>query len=173
MEEVENNFRIRQAGPQDAEILLSLIKQLAEYEKLSGQISASAEMIRKFGFGGNKYFYALLVENLENQSTPIIGFALYFFTFSTFLARPTLYLEDLFVLPAFRGRGIGKALLVELAGIAKENECGRMEWAVLDWNEPAIRFYKELGAHPMDEWTVFRLTAPEIDDLLNSPQKKY
>jgi GNAT superfamily N-acetyltransferase len=158
-------FKVRNAKVDETEDILSLIKQLADYERLSNHVSASGEMIRKYGFGENNYFQTLLVENRKNNSPRFLGFALYFYTFSTFLGKPSLYLEDLFVLPDFRGQGIGKALLKELANIALERECGRMEWAVLNWNKPAINFYKEIGAVPMDEWTVYRLTMPQIRDL--------
>ncbi len=141
--------------------VLELVKGLAEYEKLLPQVTATIELYLKNGFGDNRYFHALLVENRDRY----VGFALYFFTFSTFIGKPTLYLEDLFVLPEYRGHGIGKALLRKLANIALLRDCGRMEWSVLDWNEPAIRFYKKLGARPMSDWTVYRLLKDEIKKL--------
>jgi len=117
--------------------------------------------IRRHGFGRRPFFETLIC---RRDGRPI-GLALYFFTFSTFLGRPTLYLEDLFVRPEKRGKGYGRALLERLAQIAKERGCGRMEWAVLDWNDPAIQFYRNLGAEPMNEWTVFRLTREGIAKL--------
>lgn len=156
------HFSIRSAGVEDVPAILDLIKELAVYEKLSHEVTAAEEMLAKFGFDEKKYFEVLLAETEEKNA---VGFALYFFTFSTFLARPTLYLEDLFVMPEYRGHGIGKALLKELAAIALQKECGRMEWSVLDWNEPAIEFYRSLDAVPMSEWTTFRLTRNAIEKL--------
>lgn len=159
------SYKIRAATEDDILHLFSLVKKLAEYERLSDEVTATSELYRKHGFGEESRFEALLVENIHEDEPPYMGFALYFFTYSTFTGKPTLYLEDVFVLPQYRGQGIGKALLSELAGIALKKECGRMEWSVLNWNEPAIRFYKSLGAKPMNEWTVFRLTLPEIRKL--------
>jgi len=158
-------YLIRETTEQDVEILLELVKKLADYEKLLPDVKASPALFRKNGFGENKYFKSILVENRDESGPHYLGFALYFFTFSTFLGKPTLYLEDLFVLPEYRGAGIGKALLKTLAQIAREKDCGRMEWAVLDWNKSAIKFYKDIKAIPMDEWTVYRLTVPEIEAL--------
>jgi GNAT superfamily N-acetyltransferase len=161
------DYLIREAKQKDVEVLLDLVKKLAEYEKLLPDVKASPELFRQNGFGDVAYFNALLVEN-QNESGPrFLGFALYFFTFSTFLGKPTLYLEDLFVLPEFRGGGIGKALLKTLVQIALEKECGRMEWSVLNWNESAIKFYMDIKAIPMDEWTVYRITIPEMEALLD------
>jgi GNAT superfamily N-acetyltransferase len=162
----KEEYNIRAAKPDEAGEIYYLIQQLAEYEQLSHQMISTTELIQKYGFDKKKYFHTLLVENLGKGLPRFIGFALYFFTFSTFLGRPSLYLEDLFVLPAFRGRGIGKALLTELARIAQKEGCGRMEWAVLDWNEPAIKFYQELGAIPLDEWKIFRLNSSQIENLI-------
>ncbi len=156
------HFSIREATRDDVPALLKLIKDLAVYERLLDQVVATEDLLARAGFGEERYFRALLAEDPERQA---IGFALYFFTFSTFLARPSLYLEDLFVLPGHRGQGIGKALLRELAKIALEKGCGRMEWAVLNWNQPAIDFYRSLDAFPMDEWTVFRLSGEAIERL--------
>lgn len=155
-------FIIREATRKDVPALLKLIKDLAVYERLLDQVVTTEELLAGAGFGEERYFRALLAEDAEKQA---IGFALYFFTFSTFLARPTLYLEDLFVLPELRGRGVGKALLRELAKIALAKGCGRMEWAVLNWNQPAIDFYRSLGALPQEEWTTFRLTGEAIERL--------
>ena len=164
---MQKNFKyqIREVGSSDVAVLFSLIKKLAEYERLLSEVTATKEMYQKHGFGQNSYFKALLVESQDESGSPFFGFALYFFTFSTFLGKPTLYLEDLFVLPEYRGDGIGKALLKTLAQIALEKECGRMEWSVLNWNEPAIKFYKDIKAVPMDEWTMYRLTIPELESL--------
>lgn len=153
-------LHIRPAVPTDSETIFGLIYKLAIYEKLESDVVTTHEELREQIFE-NKYAEVLIAE--ENDIP--VGFALYFYNFSTFLGKPGLYLEDLFVEPEHRGKGYGKALLVELAKIAKEKNCGRMEWSVLDWNTPSIEFYKSLGAKPMDEWTVFRLRENEIDKL--------
>ena len=153
-------LHIRPAVPTDSETIFGLIYTLAIYEKLESDVVTTHEELREQIFE-NKYAEVLIAE--ENDIP--VGFALYFYNFSTFLGKPGLYLEDLFVEPEHRGKGYGKALLVELAKIAKEKNCGRMEWSVLDWNTPSIEFYKSLGAKPMDEWTVFRLRENEIDKL--------
>lgn len=152
---------IRRGTARDVPIILSLIRGLAEYERLSHEVEATAARVRAHGFGGRRYFETIIC---RRGGRPV-GFALYFYTYSTFLARPTLYLEDLFVRPEERGAGAGKALLKALARIAVRRGCGRLEWAVLDWNRPAIDFYKGLGAMPMDEWTIFRLTEDGIARL--------
>lgn len=158
---MSSDFIIRKARFNDVSAILELIKKLAEYEHLSHEVSATEEMLARFGFGEKKYFEVLMAET-ERRA---VGFAFYFFTFSTFVGRPSLYLEDLFVLPEYRGRGLGKALLIELAKIALEKECGRMEWSVLDWNTPAIEFYRSLGAVAMSEWTTYRLNRKDIEKL--------
>ena len=152
---------IRPATRRDASVIFRLIRGLAEYERLAHEMEATVGQIRRHGFGRRPYFEALIC---RRDRTPV-GFALYFFTFSTFLGRPTLYLEDLFVLPAERGRGAGRALLGELARIAVRRGCGRMEWAVLDWNAPSIRFYRKLGAKLRKEWILTRLTGPALRRL--------
>jgi len=157
-----SNFNIRKATPVDTPIILHLITQLAIYEKLEHEVVTSVEELRENIFE-KKHAEVIIAE--ENGKP--VGFALYFYNFSTFLGKPGLYLEDLFVEPECRGKGYGKALLIALAKIAKEKNCGRMEWSVLDWNTPSIEFYKALGAKPMDEWTVFRLTKEGIDNLSN------
>ena len=149
---------IRSASEADVPLILSLIKGLAEYEKLSHEVVATEETLRQTLFGERRVA-EILIGEWEGKAA---GFALFFHNYSTFLARPGIYLEDLFVWPEFRGRGIGKALLLSLARLAKERGCGRVEWSVLDWNEPSIQFYKALGAKAMDEWTVFRLTGAEL-----------
>ena len=156
-----DTLTIRPASVADVPAILALIRGIAEYERLSHEVEASEALLRQHGFGPRPVFEALLAERIaerDQMNDRAIGFALYFFTFSTFKARPTLYLEDLFVLPAERRHGVGRRLLAELARIAVERECGRMEWSVLDWNTPARDFYFKIGAVPMDEWTVFRLT---------------
>ena len=141
--------------------ILQLIRGLAEYERLAHEVEATAERLRRHGFGRRRYFEALLCR----RNGRAIGFALYFFAYSTFAGRPTLYLEDLFVLPEERGRGAGKALLVELGRIAVRQGCGRMEWTVLDWNTPSIRFYEALGASLKREWILTRLTGAGLRRL--------
>jgi GNAT superfamily N-acetyltransferase len=158
------NFKIRPACEQDVPIILQLIRDLAAYERAPDEVSATEEQLIEVLFGEKPAAEVLLA--FEEESP--VGFAVYFYNFSTWLGRAGLYLEDLFVKPEKRGRGYGRALLVELAKIARDRGCGRMEWAVLDWNEPAIKFYHSLGAKPMHEWTVFRLTRDEIARLANS-----
>lgn len=160
------NGSIRPATKADAQVIVELIRQLADYEKLSHEAVMTPELIEKNVFE-NGYAHVLLVE--ENEA--IIGFALYFFNFSTFLGKPGLYLEDLFIEPQHRGKGYGKQLLIELARIAVEKECGRMEWIVLDWNTPSIEFYKSLDAFPLDEWTVYRLTEDKMRILASADRK--
>jgi GNAT superfamily N-acetyltransferase len=145
-------------------VILGLIRDLAEYERAPDEVVTNEERLREVLFGQHRSAEVLLA--LEEGEA--VGFAVYFFNFSTWLGRPGLYLEDLFVRPSARGKGYGRALLQRLAGIAHERGCGRMEWAVLDWNEPAIQFYKKLGAEPKDEWTVFRLTRDGIAKLAES-----
>src|SRR6185436_18784944 len=155
------HFEIRTTTEADIPVILQLIRDLAEYERAPDAVVATEAGLREVLFGSKRSAEVLLA--LE-ASEPV-GFAVYFHNFSTWLGRPGLYLEDLFVRPEMRGKGYGRALLERLAQIAKERGCGRMEWAVLDWNEPAIQFYRKLGAQPMDEWTVFRLTDEGIAKL--------
>ena len=159
-----DDFQIRPAGVEDVPIILQLIRDLATYERAPQEVTATEEQLADVLFGERPAAEVLLA--FEAQSP--VGFAVYFYNFSTWLGRPGLYLEDLFVKPEKRGKGYGRALLVELAKIARDRGCGRMEWAVLNWNEPAIKFYRSLGAMPMDEWTVFRLTQDGIARLANS-----
>ena len=140
---------------------MRLIRALAEYEKLSDMCVGTPEMLRESLFGRHRSCEALIAER-DGKS---VGFALYFSTFSTFLCKPGLYLEDLFVEPEHRGVGLGKALLRALAALAVERDCGRFEWRVLDWNEPSIRFYRSLGATIMPEWELVRMTRREIESL--------
>jgi len=156
-----SKLTIRKAGQADADLVVNFIQALAQYERLDGPDAAGEERIRRFGWGEHPRFEVLLA--FENQ-TPV-GFALYFYQFSTFEARPTLYLEDLFVYPENRGHGYGKALLSALAREAVAQACGRMDWMVLDWNQPAIDFYKRLGAEVMTEWQLCRLRADVLQVL--------
>ena len=159
------SFRIKEAASVDVPQILQLVKKLAKYEKLSSEVTATEELFTRNGFGENSYYKALLAESGEGLESTAIGFALYFFTFSTFKGKPTLYLEDLFVLPEYRGRGVGSKLLKQLARLALQRDCGRMEWSVLDWNEPAIKIYLGLGAQPMNDWTLYRLEQSAIEKL--------
>jgi GNAT superfamily N-acetyltransferase len=158
------NFSIRQATEQDVPLILSFIRQLAEYERLSHEAVVNEKTLRESLFGPRRYAEVLLGYAGEEP----VAFAVFFHNFSTFLGRPGLYLEDLFVIPEMRGKGFGRTMLVELARIARERNCGRFEWAVLDWNQPSIQFYKNLGAIPMDEWTIFRVTGEALGRLSNS-----
>lgn len=154
-------LNIRPATRADAPLIASLVRELAEYEKLLPEARGTAADFERELDSPNPVIHVLIAE----WNGEPCGFALYFFNFSTFVARPGLYLEDLFVRPAQRSHGIGRALLRALARIAQERHCGRMEWAVLDWNEPALRFYRSLGARQMKEWIVHRLTPVEIGKL--------
>lgn len=158
---MSDTFSIREAHVDDVPAILQLIRDLADYERAPNDVIATEDGLRDVLFGANPSALVLLA--FEQDAA--VGFAVYFFNFSTWLGRPGLYLEDLFVKPETRGRGYGEALLVKLAQIAQARGCGRMEWAVLDWNEPAIQFYKKLGATPMEEWTVFRLTREKVATL--------
>ena len=155
---------IRPARVDDVPIILRLIVDLATYERAPDEVTATEEQLIDVLFGEKPAAEVLLA--FENE-TPV-GFAVFFQNFSTWLGRPGLYLEDLFVKPEMRGKGYGHALLVDLARIARDRGCGRMEWAVLDWNDPAIQFYRKLGAKPMDGWTAFRLTRDGIEKLAES-----
>jgi len=154
-------LHIRFAVEDDVPLITRFIKELAEYERLAHEVVATEEKVRATVFGERKYVEVLIA---EDDGDPV-GFALFFHNYSTFLARPGIYLEDLYVRPEMRGRGYGKKLLARLASIARERDCGRVEWAVLNWNEPAIQFYRSLGALPMDHWTVFRITGEAFEKL--------
>jgi GNAT superfamily N-acetyltransferase len=154
-------FRIERATERDVPLILRLIKGLAEYEKLTDEVRATEDDLRRSLFGPNPS--AEVVVGYAGDEP--VGFALFFHNYSTFLARPGMYLEDLFVVPAWRGHGYGRQLLAHLATLAVERGCGRLEWAVLDWNEPAIGFYKSLGAKPLHDWTVFRVTGDGLHQL--------
>ena len=154
-------FRIRPATPADVPIILELIRDLATYERAPSEVTATEERLLQVLFGEKPVAEVLLASEGEEP----VGFAVFFHNFSTWLGRPGLYLEDLFIRPEHRGKGYGRALLVDLAKIARDRSCGRMEWAVLDWNEPAIEFYKKLGARPLDDWKIFRLAGEGIARL--------
>jgi GNAT superfamily N-acetyltransferase len=160
----QSDFEIRRAFIEDVPVILELIRELATYERAPNEVAATEEQLVDVLFGERPAAEVLLA--FEGKSP--VGFAVFFHNFSTWLGRPGLYLEDLFVKPEKRGKGYGRALLVDLAKIARDRGCGRMEWAVLDWNGPAIKFYRALGAKPMEEWTVFRLTRDGIARLAQS-----
>ena len=155
------NFTIRPATEDEAPLILSLIKGLAEYEKLAHEVVATEELLRETLFGA-RLVAEVILGYFDGEP---VSFALFFHNFSTFLGRPGIYLEDLFVKPEMRGKGIGRVMLAYVAQLAKERQCGRLEWSVLDWNEPALKFYKSIGAVPMDEWTVHRVTGEALDHL--------
>jgi GNAT superfamily N-acetyltransferase len=157
-------LHIRFARQEDVPSILSFIKDLAEFEKLSHEVVATEEKLKATLFGPRPVAEVLIA---EWEGRPA-GFALFFHSYSTFLAKPGIYLEDLFVRNEYRSRGIGEALLKHLAGIAKERSCGRLEWSVLDWNERAMKFYRGLGAVPMGDWTVQRMTEPVFTKLAES-----
>ena len=158
---------IRFASESDLDVIGELIRGLAQYERMANEVAWTREDLRRNLFGPRPYAEVLIAE--DDQTREAVGFALFFHNFSTFLGKPGIYLEDLFVRPEHRGRGWGKALLRELAKLVIARDCGRLEWAVLDWNEPAIDFYKSVGAKPMDEWTVFRVTGDALVTLASSP----
>ena len=158
---MSSTIRIRFATADDASLILTLIRGLAEYERLASEAIVTAADVRDSLFGDRPAAEVLIAEVGDDAA----GFALFFHNYSTFLGRRGLYLEDLFVFPAHRGKGIGRALMARLARLATERNCGRFEWWVLDWNEPAIRFYESLGARAMDDWTVYRLTGEPLARL--------
>jgi GNAT superfamily N-acetyltransferase len=155
------DFNIRAATEKDVAVILALIKDLAEYEHLSHEVEATEEGIRQSLFGERPVAEALIG---EHQGIPI-SFALFFYNFSTFLGKPGIYLEDLYVKPEYRSNGFGRRMLAHIARLAKERNCGRFEWSVLDWNEPAIRTYDRLNARPMKEWILYRLTGKALNQL--------
>ena len=156
-----DTLRIRSAVTADVPLILGFIRELAEYEKLAHQVVATETDIRNSLFGARPAAECLIAE----QDGKPAGFAIFFHNFSTFLGRPGIYLEDLFVKPELRGKGVGRKLLAHLARLALERGCGRFEWAVLDWNEPAIRFYRSIGAHMLDDWRINRVTGEALDKL--------
>lgn len=151
---MSETLKIRNAVKEDVPLILGLIKELAAYEKLSDEVMADGETLKENLFGKTKYAEVIIAE-YENKP---VGQALYFHNFSTFKGRPGIYLEDLYVKPEYRGKGIGKALLNKVIETAKERNCARVEWVVIDWNKPAIDFYENLGAKPLKEWIIYRLT---------------
>jgi GNAT superfamily N-acetyltransferase len=153
---------LRPATPADLDTIIELVRGLAEYERDPDAVTLDRDEFAAHLFGPHPYAEVILAESGAGESA---GFALFFHNFSTWTGKPGIYLEDLFVRPALRGQGHGKALLVELARLAVERGCGRLEWSVLDWNEPSIGFYRALGAVPMDEWTVFRVTGEALTQL--------
>jgi GNAT superfamily N-acetyltransferase len=155
---------IRPATPDDVPVIAELIRALAEYERLAHEVVLDEAALHAYLFGERQYAEVILAED-EGE---IMGFALFFHNYSTFLGRPGIYLEDLFVRPEHRGAGHGKALLAHLAKLAVERGCGRLEWSVLDWNEPSLAFYRSLGAQPMDEWTTYRLTGDALTSLAST-----
>ena len=154
------NMDFRFANKEDCSLILSFIRSLADYEKMSDQVVATEDLLKEWIFDRKKAEVLFVCEDGKE-----VGFALFFHNFSTFLGRAGIYLEDLFVLPAYRGKGYGKALLKRLAQITVERGCGRLEWACLDWNQPSIDFYLSLGAIPMDEWTTYRLTGDTLLEM--------
>ena len=161
---MDQSIRIAPATEEQAPLIVELIRGLAEYEKLAHEVEVTEESVRRSLFG-SRPDAEVVIAYVGNQPA---GFALFFHNYSTFLGRRGLYLEDLFVKPAFRGQGVGKRLLQHLARLALERGCGRFEWWVLDWNEPAIRFYKSLGAEAMSDWTIYRVTGDALVALANA-----
>ncbi len=161
------NLTFRKAKRSDTGMILEFIRELAEYEKMQNEVVADESILEEWIFDKEKAEVIFAVaDGVE------VGFALFFHNFSTFLGRAGIYLEDLFVKPEYRGKGIGKAILKKLASIAVERGCGRLEWSCLDWNRPSIDFYLSLGAVPMDEWTVYRVTGDTLKELGNEQQGK-
>jgi len=158
---IPSHLTIREATEEDAATILSLIKDLAEYEKLSHEVTATEDDIRQSLFGDRPVAETLIGE-LDGVA---ISFALFFYNFSTFLGKPGIYLEDLYVKPDYRSNGFGRKMLAHIARLAKERNCGRFEWSVLDWNKPAIRTYDRLNARPMKEWILYRLTGEALIKL--------
>ncbi|MDJ0735635.1 MAG: GNAT family N-acetyltransferase [Nostocaceae cyanobacterium] len=158
-----SDLTLRFAQPEDCGVLFELIKGLAEYEKLSHAVVGNAEALKEHLFASPRYVEAILAV----YGGEAVGFALFFHNYSTFLTQPGIYLEDIFVLPEYRRLGIGKALLTKVAQIALERDCGRLEWSVLDWNEPAQTFYRRMGASILDEWRICRVTKEELRQMGN------
>ena len=161
---MNNEFEIKPATSEDVSLILSFIKELAEYEKLLHEVVATEAILKETLFGDNAHA-EVVIGYLGSKP---VSFALYFHNFSTFLGYPGIYLEDLFVRPEARGMGIGQKMLAYLAQLARSRKCGRLEWRVLDWNETAIKFYKRIGAKPLDDWIVYRLTGEPLDNLAKS-----
>ena len=155
------DFQIRHASKGDCPLILGFIKELADYEKLSHEVVATPAILEESLFGDTPYAQVIIAEYQGNA----VGYALFFHNYSTFTGRPGIYLEDLYVQPQYRGKGFGKSLLSYIAKLAVDRNCTRVEWSVLDWNEPSIQFYRSIGAKPMDEWTVQRLDGEELDQF--------
>ena len=162
MKKNADDIIIREALPEDVPAILILIKELAVYEKLSDKVIATEETLSETIFSSNSHVIVYLAE-YKNE---LAGYAIFFRNFSTFIGRAGIYLEDIYVRPRFRGKGIGKKLLSKVIELARENNYGRVEWCVLDWNKPAIDFYKKLGAEPMEDWTIFRLSEDKFRNLV-------
>jgi GNAT superfamily N-acetyltransferase len=154
------DFAIRFAARQDTALILKFITELAEYEHMLNLVVANEENLENYLFEQEKA--EVIIAEYRQQP---VGFALFFHNFSTFLGKSGIYIEDLYINPEMRGKGMGKAILIWLAGLAKERKCGRLEWSCLDWNEPSIQFYRHLGAIPMEDWTVYRLSGESLDKL--------
>ena len=161
MQAHKSELLIRHATIDDCELILSFICELADYEKLLHEVVADVSTLQKTLFG-DKPYAEVIIADYQGQA---VGFALFFHNYSTFLGRPGLYLEDLYIRPTMRGRGFGKSLLAHVASVAVSRNCGRLEWSVLDWNQPAKDFYQSLGAVPMDDWTVNRISGQTLTDL--------
>lgn len=157
---MKNELTFRYAQRSDAPLILQFIRELADYEKMSDEVVADEETLEEWIFDKGKAEVLFAVVDGKE-----VGYALFFHNFSTFLGRAGIYLEDLFVKPEHRGKGYGKALLKQLASIAVERKCGRLEWSCLDWNQPSIDFYRSLGAEPMSDWTVYRMTGDTLNNL--------
>jgi GNAT superfamily N-acetyltransferase len=169
MSETELSFVIRPAIEDDADAIFELIEALAAYERLSHQVRGNPETLKAHLFGDRPYAEAIVAE----VGTHLVGFALFFYNYSTFLTKPGIYLEDLFVLPEYRSRGIGKSLISYLAQTAIARGCGRLEWSVLDWNEPAIAFYQHLGADLLPDWRICRVTGQSLQELSLSNSRSH
>lgn len=161
-----SRYTLRAATADDCEAIHTLISELAAYERMSAAVRATPDMLRETLFGAHPAAEVLIADTAEENA---VGFALFFASYSTFLARPGIWLEDLYVKPAFRGHGIGKALFKAVACCAQDRNCGRMEWSVLNWNKPAISFYQSMGARPEDDWTTWRLTGTGLAALAAQP----
>jgi GNAT superfamily N-acetyltransferase len=162
---MSHRIQVSPATEQDVATILGFIRGLAEYEKLTHLCVATEQSLRETLFGAHRYA-EVLIARLDARPA---GFALFFHNYSTFLAKPGIYLEDLFVVPELRGRGVGKALLTKLAQIARDRDCGRLEWSVLDWNQPAIDFYQRIGATVMPDWRICRMNEAQIAQLAEQP----
>jgi GNAT superfamily N-acetyltransferase len=158
---MKKKFSIRPAAPEDVPVIFGLVRELAAYEKLSHEVTATEELLRRHLFGERRHAEAILVWVEEECA----GFALFFHNFSTFLGKPGIYLEDLYVRPEFRGRGYGRAMMIHLARLARERDCGRFEWAVLNWNQPSLDFYRSIGALPMSDWAIQRVVGAALEKL--------